>query len=102
MRTLLILLLLTLPTLAQDAPSFDIKQKDEFAKIVPATSKVERLATGMTFTEGPVWSDDDGGFLLFSDIPANQIKRWSDKAGLTVFRENANYANGNTRDREGR
>ena len=42
------LLLLTLPTLAADP--FEIKDKDEFAKIVPAGAKVERLATGMNFT----------------------------------------------------
>jgi gluconolactonase len=106
MRTpaaLLALVLLASPARGAEPAAVDVKDKAEFAKVVPGDAKLERLATGMSFTEGPVWFDDaDGGFLLFTDIPANQIKRWSAKAGLTVFRDNANYANGNTRDRDGR
>ena len=57
----------------------------------------------MTFTEGPCWFDDArGGYLIFSDIPANHLKRWTAKDGLSVFRDDSNYANGNTRDTEGR
>jgi gluconolactonase len=83
--------------------SFDVRDKAEFAKIVPADAKVEKLAGGMTFTEGPCWFDDaQGGYLVFSDIPANQLKKWTAKDGLTVFRADSNYANGNTRDPEGR
>jgi gluconolactonase len=84
----------------QDA--FDVRDKAEFAKIVPDGAKLEKLAGDMKFTEGPVWSDDDGGYLLFSDIPSNQIKRWDAKKGLGVFRDPSNYSNGNTRDAEGR
>jgi gluconolactonase len=104
MRILALLVLIAaFSALADDKPAFDIKLEEEFEKIVPATARVERLATGMKFIEGPVWCDDDGGgYLLFSDIPNNRINRWSDKAGLTVFRDNSNYSNGNTRDREGR
>jgi hypothetical protein len=82
---------------------FEVRDKAEFAKIVPADAKVEKLAGGMTFTEGPCWFDDaKGGYLVFSDIPANQLKRWTAKEGLSVYRDNSNYANGNTRDMEGR
>ena len=91
-----------LSTRAQES-SFEIRDKAEFAKIVPADAKVEKLAGGMTFTEGPCWFDDaQGGYLIFSDIPANHLKRWTAKDGLTVFRDDSNYANGNTRDTEGR
>jgi gluconolactonase len=72
------------------------------ADVVPADAKVEKLASGMTFTEGPVWTDADGGYLVFSDIPANQLKRWDAKSGLTTFREDSHNTNGNARDREGR
>jgi gluconolactonase len=83
--------------------SFVIRNAAEFGKIVPASSKVEKIAGGMTFTEGPCWFDDaKGGYLVFSDIPANQLKRWTAADGLGVFRDNSNYANGNTRDPEGR
>jgi gluconolactonase len=89
------------PTLFAAEP-FDIRDKQEFARIVPADAKIEKLATDMKFLEGPVWSAEDGGFLLFSDIPSNHINRWNDKTGLTVFRESSNGTNGNTRDPEGR
>lgn len=86
------------------APGADFEVKDEaaFKKIFPAGAKVERLATGMQFVEGPVWLRDQGGMLVFSDIPANQLKKWSRSGGLGVFREPSNNANGNTLDGEGR
>lgn len=74
----------------------------EFESIVPATSRVIRLAGGMTFTEGPVWRRGRGGYLVFSDIPANELKQWSEKSGLRIFRPASNNANGNTVDRRGR
>jgi gluconolactonase len=42
--------------------------------LVAADAKVELMADGFGFTEGPVWFDDaKGGYLLFSDVPANRI-----------------------------
>jgi len=69
--------------------------------IVPEDSRVERLATGFQFTEGPVWNAS-GGFLLFSDIPANRIYRWSPKEGVTLFREPSGNSNGLTYDKQRR
>jgi gluconolactonase len=63
---------------------------------------VERLATGCRWSEGPVWFGD-GRFLLWSDIPNNRILKWEEETGaVSVFRKPSNYANGNTRDRQGR
>jgi gluconolactonase len=63
---------------------------------------VERLATGTRWGEGPVWFGD-GRYLLWSDIPNNRILRWEEETGaVSVFRRPSNYANGNTRDRQGR
>jgi gluconolactonase len=63
---------------------------------------IERVATGFRWAEGPVYFRD-GGFLLWSDIPNNRIMRWLEDDGhVSVFRAPSNYANGNTRDREGR
>jgi gluconolactonase len=63
---------------------------------------VERLATGFRWCEGPVWFGD-GRYLLWSDIPNNRIMRWDEETGaVSVFRKPSNYANGNTRDRQGR
>ena len=63
---------------------------------------VERIATGMRWTEGPVWFGD-GRYLLWSDIPNNRIMKWDEETGaVSVFRKPSNNANGNTRDRQGR
>ncbi len=63
---------------------------------------VERIASGFRWAEGPVYFGD-GGYLLFSDIPNNRMMRWLEEDGhVSVFRAPSNYANGNTRDREGR
>jgi len=73
-----------------------------FAQYRINTAKVERLASGMRWSEGPVWFGD-GRHLLWSDIPNNRIMKWEEETGaISVFRKPSNYANGNTRDREGR
>ena len=62
--------------------------------------KIERVAAGYAFTEGPVWSRE--GFLLFSDYPSNRIIKLAPGEKPAVFRENSNGANGNTYDAQGR
>jgi gluconolactonase len=63
---------------------------------------VERLWTGGSWTEGPVWFGD-GRYLLFSDIPNDRMLRWSEETGqVSVFRSPSAHSNGNTRDRQGR
>jgi gluconolactonase len=63
-------------------------------------SPMEEIATGCRWTEGPVWFGDHG-CLLFSDIPNERILRWMPGWG-SVFRQPSNFANGHTRDRQGR
>jgi gluconolactonase len=68
----------------------------------PFSAAVERLATGFRWAEGPVWFGDHR-LLLWSDIPNNRIMRWEEISGAVgVFRQPSNFANGNTRDRQGR
>jgi gluconolactonase len=65
-------------------------------------SRIERLATGFRWCEGPVWFGDMRS-LLWSDIPNNRILRWDEETGAVgIFRKPSNFANGNTRDRHGR
>jgi gluconolactonase len=69
---------------------------------VQGNAGIERVATGFRWAEGPVYFRD-GGFLLWSDIPNNRMMRWLEEDGhVSTFRAPSNYANGNTRDREGR
>jgi gluconolactonase len=65
-------------------------------------ASVEKLADGCRWAEGPVWFGD-GRYLLWSDLPSSRILRWDEASGaVSVFRAPSNYANGNTRDRQGR
>jgi gluconolactonase len=73
-----------------------------FEKYWIKLSRVERLATGTRWGEGPVWFGD-GRYLLWSDIPNNRILKWEEETGqVSIYRKPSNYANGNTRDRQGR
>jgi gluconolactonase len=82
-------------------PSVEILDPS-FLKYRLYSSTVEQVATGMRWAEGPAYFPE-GGYLLCSDIPNNRIMKYSEKDGtFTVFRNPSNYANGNTRDRQGR
>ncbi len=73
-----------------------------FARYRLALAKVEQIATGMRWCEGPVWFGD-GRFLLWSDIPNNRIMKWEEETGaVSVFRRPSHHSNGLTRDRQGR
>ena len=73
-----------------------------FARYRLPLAKVERIATGFRWAEGPAWFGD-ARCLLWSDIPNNRILRWDEETGATsVYRRPSNYANGHTRDRQGR
>jgi gluconolactonase len=85
--------------------------------ILPASAKLEKLADGFLFTEGPVWvprTPTTEGYLLFSDPNANTIYRWSPDGQVSVFRTKSGHAgvdvgeygqpgsNGLALDRDGR
>ncbi len=73
-----------------------------FARYKLALAKIERLATGCRWAEGPVWFGD-ARCLVWSDIPNNRMLRWDEETGaVSVFRKPSGYANGNSRDRQGR
>ncbi len=84
-------------------PDQRIKVLDpRFQPLVLGNAAIERIATGCRFDEGPVWFGD-GRYLLWSDIPNDRIMKWEEETGaVSVFRKPSNYANGNTRDRQGR
>ncbi|WP_375450239.1 SMP-30/gluconolactonase/LRE family protein [uncultured Devosia sp.] len=73
-----------------------------FNRYFETLGALERLATGFRWCEGPVWFGD-ANCLLWSDIPNDKIMRYDQGTGaVSVFRQPANMANGNTRDRQGR
>ena len=90
-----------------------IERKDpRFDKLIAKDAVLENLAGGFDWSEGPVWIKD-GGYLLCSDIPKNQIVKWQEGKGKSVFMEKCGYlgdrtdlkepgTNGLTVDAEGR
>ncbi|WP_218082475.1 SMP-30/gluconolactonase/LRE family protein [Anthocerotibacter panamensis] len=58
--------------------------------ILPRDAKLEKLAGGFQFTEGPVWVPE--GYLLFSDPNQNTIYRWSPDGQVAVFRTKSGYS----------
>jgi gluconolactonase len=62
-----------------------------FASVVAPDARIEKIAEGLTWSEGPAWVKQ-GGYLLVSDVPKNRIYRWSEKDGLSVFMEPSGYA----------
>ncbi len=87
---------------AYDPSRFVVKDEAAFRAIVPADARIEKLAGGFRFTEGPVWTNAGEGALVFSDIPADELKQWTPQEGITTFRAPSHNANGNTRDLQGR
>lgn len=80
--------------------SYEYFEKRFYDLTVP-TAEVEELFSGGRWCEGPVWFND-GGFLVWSDIPNNRMLRWVPDLGTGLFRANSDFSNGNTRDRQGR
>ena len=75
-------------------------QESKWGDILNADTKLDKLAGGFQFIEGPVWMP--GGSLIFSDIPADTIYEWKGGDKASVFRKPSHNSNGNTLDREGR
>lgn len=73
---------------------------DNDRQLVAKGAKVEKLAGGMKFTEGPVWLPSEKK-LVFSDIPNSKLMQWSEADGLSVYRD-SEQANGNILDLQGR
>ena len=69
------------PTIERLDPALDL--------IVSAQAGLEKVATGFTWTEGPVWIQS--GYLMFADIPSNSIRRWTPGAGVSIFMQPSRY-----------
>ncbi len=69
------------PTVERLDPTLDL--------IVPTHANLEKVATGFTWTEGPVWVP--AGYLLFAEIPSNSIRKWAPGAGASIFLQPSGY-----------
>jgi gluconolactonase len=80
--------------------SFDIRDS-RFAHFVLDNARLEVLGEGFAWLEGLVWMGD-AGCLLFQDLPRDRTLRWIEGVGVSVYRQPSGFANGQTRDRQGR
>lgn len=84
-------MLLLWPLGACSHPAGRIERRDAaLDRIVPPGARVERIAAGFGFTEGPLWMPE--GYLLFGDLPNNVIRRWDSAGGASVVRRRTGYA----------
>lgn len=72
-----------------------------FVHLIVSSARLEELYSGCRWAEGPVWFND-ANQLLWSDIPNQRMLRWTPEGGVSVYRQPSNFANGHTRDRQGR
>jgi gluconolactonase len=85
------ILLTAANALAQDAGQIT-RLDPGLDTLISASAKIEKLADDFGFLEGPVWvHSGKSGYLLFSDIPANAIKKWTPDGKVSVFLEKSGF-----------
>jgi gluconolactonase len=65
--------------------------KPGFDKLIAQGAVLEKLSGGYKWTEGPVWVNKNGGYLLFSDIPNNRVVKWQEGKGASDFLKPSGY-----------
>jgi gluconolactonase len=96
MVKILVLLSLAVFAMAQTPPVIrptigQIRRESRLLdQLLNADGKIEVLASGIAWAEGPVWVKD-GNYLLFSDIPNNSVMKWSETEGLSLFLKPSGY-----------
>ena len=68
-------------------------------KLIPKDAKIEVLAEGYVWSEGPVWIPQ-GDFLLYSDVPTNKIYKWKAGEGASIYLDPSGYTAKETRPGE--
>jgi gluconolactonase len=76
---------------AETVPATITSFDPRFDQLISKEAKLERIADGFTWVEGPVWHKQ-GGYLLFSDIPANAVYQWKSGKGVSLFLKNSGYS----------
>jgi gluconolactonase len=70
--------------------------------LVDPSAQWQKLGTGLSWAEGPVWLGGDDGYLILSDAHGQDMWKWGEAGGFVKFRTPSNASNGNTRDAQGR
>ncbi len=116
-RSIAVALAIVAPLAAQRTANYPslgqiVRNDPRLDALIPRDARIEVLAAGFAWSEGPVWVKD-GNYLLFSDIPRNSVMKWTPEEGATVFLKPSGYtgvapwgrepgSNGLLIDKEGR
>ena len=88
----LILILINLPVISQDKFIGSVERlSPEIDNLIEKSAKIEILADGFEWSEGPVWSSHLNS-VLFSDVPENVIYSWNEDKGLGTFTRPIGYS----------
>ena len=80
--------------------TFDVRDPT-FHEIIDPKAEFEAIATGLKITEGIIWHPTDN-YLIFSDMGAGVVYKWSEEEKLSILKKPSNITNGNFVDRQGR
>ena len=91
-KALFLTLSSTLIASAEERPSIGsiVPHDASFSELIDTNAKIEVLASGFIWSEGPAW-DKDNNRILFSDVPKNTVYQWSEKEGLSVYLTPSGY-----------
>lgn len=85
---------------AQDSVNFPgigevVRFDNRIDALIAPDARIEVLASGFTWAEGPVWIPEEGnkygGYLLFSDIPRNSVMKWQEGEGISLYLKPSGY-----------
>lgn len=84
---------------AQDSLNFPalgeiVRHEKEFDELIGKEATIDVISSGFVWTEGPLWvpgSNDEPGYLLFSDIPRNSVYKWSEGVGASLYLKPSGY-----------
>ena len=114
---IIVFLIFSLITIAKESKNYPaigevIRFDNRINDVIDSDTKIELLASGFEWSEGPLWIQD-GGYLIFSDIPRNSVMKWKEGEGISIFMKPSGYtgiadygrepgSNGLTLDLQGR
>lgn len=79
----------TVPTTFETTGSIE-RLLPELDLLIPAEAKIEVLASGFTWSEGPLWLKDQNA-LIFSDVPKNTVYKWTEQDSISIYLQPSGY-----------
>jgi len=89
--SIIIFLAFSLRTIAQESKNYPtigevVRFDNRINDLIGSDAGIELLASGFEWSEGPLWIQDGGGCLIFSDIPRNSVMKWKEGEGKLLGR----------------